>query len=194
MKYIIGSDEVGYGAWAGPMYVCAVAVPVLWAPPEGLNDSKKLTERQRTQLMTELLQAIPLTDVMLISVGVDVIDKMGVGHALRGGHVQVLTTLKARHPDSDAIVDGNMKLPILWAKSVPKADGLYPAVMAASIIAKTNRDAAMKAFNKMYPGYGFDYGVGYGTPAHQAGLEKLGVCPIHRRSYAPIKRILEKHP
>jgi ribonuclease HII len=187
--YIIGSDEVGTGAWAGPFFVCAVAVLKLWKGPEGLTDSKDLTPTQRVALYQHL-HALPLS---IMSVESTMIDSHGLRPTLVDAHTGAIQALLARFPDADVVVDGVMQLPLLpRARCVPKADALFPAVSAASVIAKVNRDFVMQGYATQYPGYGFGTNVGYRSALHEQGLARLGPCPIHRRSYAPIKKLLEK--
>jgi len=193
MKHIIGSDEVGYGAWAGPLVVCAVAVPTDWRGPDGLNDSKEFksaAEKAKRLLLYAALQHLPMSIVGIESA---VIDKFGVGEALIVAHEYALKQMLERFPDAEVIVDGSRPIPgIPQARCIPKADATYPVVMAASIIAKVNRDLIMQEYHRQYPHYGFDTNVGYGQKRgkHADGLKTHGVCPIHRRSYQPIKNAL----
>jgi ribonuclease HII len=185
--FIIGSDEVGYGSWAGPLYVCAYVAPEGWTAP-GLDDSKKLSVKQRLEVYTRL----DLTRAALISVEPTTIDEFGLGHCLVRAHVQAITELVERgFGGASIIVDGNMRLPLAEAKSIPKADTMVPAVMAASVIAKCNRDIFMKGLHQKYPQYGFASHVGYGTPEHMAALRAYGPCPAHRMSYRPLKEVIE---
>lgn len=188
--YIIGVDEVGLGAWAGPLYVCAVAVPASWRPAQKLTDSKEMTPAMREAVYTNVLQQLPMT---IMAVGNEQIDKMGIRSALIHAHTLAIQCMLSLYPNAEVIVDGNVPLPELpQAKLIPKADALYPAVSAASVIAKVNRDLAMKHLHTAYPHYGFDKNAGYGVPAHQKGLKEHGVTPWHRKSYAPIKKLLER--
>ena len=190
-KYIIGSDEVGLGSWAGPLVVCAVLVPKDWLGPKGLNDSKALSRAKREQVYKSLLEVKDLRLSLMKSENTD-IDKMGIHYCLKRAHTEAIEYLLADYPDAEIIVDGDLKLKKLpQAKSIPKADTLFPSVMAASIIAKVNRDWTMMAWSLKYPEYGFSTNVGYGTKKHQAALKKNGPCSLHRRSYRPIKEILQ---
>ncbi len=190
-EYIIGLDEVGLGAWAGPLVVCAVAVPRLWTPPDGLNDSKKLTPAMRTAVYFKLRGLIETRAVALFAVENKDIDRVGLRRALVDAHTSVIESLLERFPADDIIVDGNVPLPkVPKAKCIPKADGLYPSVMAASVIAKYNRDVLMQTYHEQYPHYGWDSNAGYGTEKHQKGLQAHGVSPLHRQSFAPIKGFL----
>jgi ribonuclease HII len=185
--YIIGSDEVGWGALAGPLFVCAVAVPKGWKGPPGLDDSKELTARQRERIYPAL-EGLPLS---LMQVPHDVFDAVGPKEALVSAHTAAIEAMLQRFPEAAVVVDGDVSPRVERARCVRDADALFPAVSAASIVAKVNRDYVMKQFAVLYPGYGFETNAGYGgNKVHQRGLEKLGVCPIHRRSYAPIKKLL----
>ena len=101
-KYIIGSDEVGYGAWAGPLYVCAVCMPKAWKGPKGLNDSKQLSYKQRAELYFKL-QGLPCA---LISISSGYIDQMGAGRALQTGHYTAVVEMLRQFPEADVIIDG----------------------------------------------------------------------------------------
>lgn len=193
MNYIIGSDEVGYGAWAGPLVVCAAAVPFDWKGPVGLADSKDFStvaeKAKRVALYAEL-QHLPMS---IVGIENTVIDRFGVGDALIAAHEYALKQMLQRFPGAEVIVDGSRPIPgVPQARCIPKADSTYPVVMAASIIAKVNRDLIMREYHKKYPHYGFDTNVGYGQKRgkHADGLKSHGVCPIHRRSYQPIKDAL----
>jgi ribonuclease HII len=180
MKYIIGADEVGYGSLAGPLLTCAVAVPEDWVPPAGLRDSKKMSPGSRSAAYATLY-GLP----MYISISShELIDAMGAGKALVAAHTVAIKAMLERYPSSDVILDGSLRLPALpHIRCVPKADGKFPAVMAAAIIAKYNHDVLMIEFAKQYPGYAFEENMGYNSKEHLAGLFKLGRCAIHRRSY-----------
>jgi ribonuclease HII len=187
--FLVASDEVGLGSLAGPLFVCAVAVPFDWTGPPGLNDSKKLSSDQRSvvyQRLWQLPHAIRLVENTAI-------DEFGIASALRSAHIAALQFMREQYPDSEGIVDGTLHLGLPWARSVPKADSLYPAVMAASIIAKVNRDSLMRMYHKSFPGYSWDKNSGYGTQAHMEGLKKYGVTPLHRKSYAPIRKLIEEN-
>jgi ribonuclease HII len=183
VRYVIGCDEVGLGAWAGPLYVCAFAVPEQWEM-RGLNDSKKLDTKDRAKLFG-YLHTLPLA---LVRAGADVIDQKGIRPILVQSHTLAVQTLLQKYPDAVVIVDGIVPLPqVPQAQLVPKADAKYPAVMAASVVAKHSRDVEMQRMHELYPDWGFDTGVGYGTKKNREGLATFGMSPIHRRSYEPMK-------
>lgn len=178
---IIGADECGYGSWAGPLVVCAVAVPPNWSPPRGLNDSKKLGKKKHEELFYLLRNIVPYVAEMAHP---DEVDR-GVVSALKRCYRTVVLALQERYPDALIVLDGEVTLPEVEHLNFPKADGLVPAVMAASVIGKFIHDQYMRKLAEKYPGYGLGENVGYGTPAHIAALEKLGPCPAHRQSYLP---------
>lgn len=183
MKYIIGCDEVGLGSWAGPFYACAVAVPEGWHVP-GLDDSKALGPTERAALYTQLY-AVPHR---IARAEVRCIDGMGIRPTLIECHSMVIEALLREYPDAAVVVDGIVHLPRLpHAQLVKKADSLYPAVMAASVIAKHSRDAEMQALHQRYPHYGWDTNMGYHSKKHVAGLASHGLSPEHRLSYEPMK-------
>lgn len=183
MKYIIGVDEVGLGAWAGPLFVCAVAVPEGWTMP-GLDDSKQLYKRDHAKLYPELFK-LPSVLVECSAAG---IDEWGIRPCLVGSHSLAIHEMLRDFPRAEVIVDGNVPLPMFpKARLIPKADSLFPAVSAASVIAKYNRDQEMRDYHTQYPHWGFDTGAGYRNPRHDTGLEVHGMTPWHRRSYEPMK-------
>lgn len=184
-SFILGSDECGYGSWAGPLVVCAVAVPHNWRPPQGLNDSKKVRANKREDLFEWMKTRVPYAIAMAQS---EEIDRQGVTLALRRCYREAVTSVLAKFPDSLVVIDGEVKIPGLDHLHFPKADGIVPAVMAASIIGKVLHDRYMWQMADKYPGYSFHKSSGYGTKEHREAIDRLGLCPIHRRSYIPIKK------
>ncbi len=186
-EFVCGSDEVGYGSWAGPLVVCAAVVPRTWTAPAMVRDSKQLSATARDRLFPSLVSTITH---FLVSVEVEEIDRRGVGTVLLEAHAKAIQgALDAHRAQGHSalpfvIIDGSRG--VLGAVALPKADALIPAVSAASIIAKVARDRHMVEMDAHYPGYSFRSNAGYGTKEHQAALDRLGVCAIHRRSYAPI--------
>lgn len=184
-SFILGSDECGYGSWAGPLVVCAVAVPHNWRPPQGLNDSKKVRANKREDLFEWVKTRVPYAIAMAQS---DEIDRQGVTLALRRCYREAVTSVLAKFPDSLVVIDGEVKIPGMDHLHFPKADGIVPAVMAASVIGKVLHDRYMWQMAEKYPGYSFHRSSGYGTKEHREAIDRLGLCPIHRRSYIPIKK------
>lgn len=184
---ILGIDEVGRGPWAGPLVVGAV---ILGCEIEGITDSKKLTAKRRIELDTEIRAKAKA--VALGWVYPDEIDTLGLAPALELACKRALEEIDtlgvAYH---EIIIDGMVNLLKNTAKgrfvtTMKKADLLVPSVGAASIIAKVARDNYMKEQAENYPQYGFGSHVGYGTAAHVAAIEKHGVTPLHRLSFAPL--------
>lgn len=184
--HVVGADEVGYGAFAGPLLVCAAAVSVKWVPPKGLNDSKKVRPAKREELFDLNRDRVPYFCTMAEA---EEIDRDGVIKALKRCYLESLQAVLARYPKSLVVLDGEVKIPEVEHLNFPRADGLVPAVMVASVFAKVVRDRLMVELAKHHPGYGFGNHMGYGTPEHQAAITKLGLCPIHRRSYVPGERL-----
>lgn|SRR5574337_177592 len=190
---IIGCDEVGYGCLAGPLVVVGVRAPKDWKL-EGLNDSKKLSAKKREAMLLPIMQQVKnkTIEYHLAERSNTEIDKVGVAVALKDAYVECFHALYQK--DSLIIIDGILKFDNLGVDdydkiSVIKADGKYPAVMAASIIAKTYRDDKMHKLHFSYPNYGWDHNVGYPAKDHLEAIQKYGPCSLHRMSYAPMKFI-----
>lgn len=185
---IAGVDEVGRGPLAGP--VCAAAVVLDPARPiEGLADSKKLSKKRR-----EALEPVIKAQASAWSIGwasVEEIDRLNI---LQATFLAMRRAVAGLRPPADrALVDGNRLPPLpIPAEAVVKGDDKVPAISAASILAKTARDRLMAEYDRTYPGYGFAVHAGYGTKAHLAALERLGATPIHRRSFAPVRSVLNE--
>ena len=182
MQYIIGADEVGYGAWAGPLVVCGVRADPKWVIP-GLNDSKKLSEKKRDQLSSILLSLTEISYVLVSKENTE-IDNLGLGVCLKQAYQEVASKLLTA--DSTMVIDGTVKLvrPDPRVSCLIKADQKVPTVMAASIIAKVYRDGLMRKFAIQYPMYDWENNVGYGgAQKHRDGIKKHGLCVLHRHSY-----------
>lgn len=180
-EMILGIDEVGRGAWAGPMVVGAVVLGD--ARINGLTDSKKLTKRMRERLDLEIRQKA--AGIGLGWVSARMIDEIGLSAALKLAARRAVAGVGCGY--DEIIIDGTIRLVDGPAVTLlKKADLLIPAVSAASIVAKVARDAYMAHLDEVFEGYGFASHVGYGTVAHLAAIRTNGVAPIHRRSFAPI--------
>lgn len=180
---IVGIDEVGRGAWAGPLVVGAVLLG--GAKVDGLTDSKKLTKKQRERLDIEIRQKARAIGIGWVSA--KQIDKIGLSQALKLASRRALGHI--RHDYSEIIIDGTIALidePRVTL--MKKADLLVPSVSAASIVAKVARDNYMKHLDRVFPGYKFSGHVGYGTASHREAIENKGVTPLHRLSYMPLHR------
>jgi ribonuclease HII len=187
---ILGIDEVGRGPWAGPLVIGAVVLPDGLTIPE-LTDSKKLSAKKRVGLDALIRQQA--LGYGLGWVHAEELDTIGLSAALRLATIRAVEAVKA--PYHEIIIDGTINFledtnKGQYVTTMAKADALVPAVSAASIIAKVARDAFMAEQDTLYTGYGFSKHVGYGTAAHQKALELYGVTPLHRRSFAPIKKLL----
>lgn len=187
MRLVAGVDEVGRGPLAGPVITAAVILDPE-RPIEGLADSKKLSEKRREELF-EIIQERALA-WSLGRAEVDEIDKINI---LQATMLAMQRAVMALEPQPQhALIDGN-RCPELscTSEAVVKGDSRVPAIAAASILAKVSRDKEMAELDASYPGYGLAGHKGYPTRAHIAALQELGVSPIHRRSFGPVKRLLE---
>jgi len=188
--HVIGSDECGFGSWAGPMYCCAALTVTGWSNP-AVRDSKQLSPAARERLHGSLLKTGLLYEIE--SIPAHQIDEMGAGKALRHAHENAISRLldKAKAlgwATPLVIVDGSNSY--MGGYALPKADALIPTVGAASIVGKVEHDREMVLLDAQYPGYGLAQHMGYGTKQHSEALKRLGVTPIHRKSYAPIRDLL----
>lgn len=184
---VCGVDEAGRGPWAGPVSAGAVILN----PddlPAGIDDSKALTHARREALETEIKARALAWGVGFASV--EEIDQHNILHATGLAMCRAVEALAI--PPAAALVDGNyrFKLPCP-IRTVVKGDSLSLSIAAASILAKTARDRLMVELDSEYPGYGFAGHKGYNAPIHAAALQALGPCPAHRRSWAPIRALLE---
>lgn len=187
MSGAAGVDEVGRGALAGPLVVAAVILPDDF-DVEGLDDSKKLSESQRRIQNERILKDACCSVVFIEPVE---IDRINILQATLSGMTRAVAGLSER--PRIALVDGN-QLPVLDCpgQTVIKGDGTYAAIAAASIIAKVARDEFMRSAARDFPGYGFEGNVGYGAKEHLDGLASLGPCVLHRRSFEPVKSMVNQ--
>lgn len=186
--WLAGVDEVGRGPLAGDVVAAAVILDP-GRPIAGLRDSKKLTAARREVLAGEIRAQALAWSVARASV--TEIDQLNI---LQASLLAMHRAVQALDPQPRyVLVDGN-RLP-RWdyaAESVVKGDDRVPAIAAASILAKVQRDDELVALEQQYPGYGFASHKGYPTPAHLAALRRLGVTPVHRRSFGPVRMLLEE--
>jgi ribonuclease HII len=185
--HVAGIDEAGRGPLAGPVYAAAVILDPAVAI-EGLADSKKLTAQRREMLAIEIRTHALAWCVA--SASIEEIDSLNILHATMLAMRRACEGL-ALAP-CKVLVDGN-RIPqglICPAEAIVKGDATVPAISAASILAKTARDADCLVLHETYPDYAFDQHKGYGTALHLAKLEMHGPCPAHRRSFAPVRRLL----
>jgi ribonuclease HII len=189
LKYIIGVDEVGYGAWAGPVVVCAAIAAVGWSHPE-VTDSKDVKEPVRERLVKEILKPPVIRAYSIMEHSNVAVDSMGLAKARDALVLAAVKYCLQKEPTAMVVMDGNQLPRGLPSRSLcfPKADALVPAVSAASILAKVYRDNLMRKLHEEYPWYDFGSNVGYGTGMHEQGIEEHGLCAVHRRSYRNIKQ------
>ena len=183
---IVGVDEVGRGPWAGPLVMAAV---VLDCQIDGLTDSKKLSKKRREILSEEINQRAASVGIGWVSASE--LDEMGMSAALTECCLRALRQIKV--PFHEIIIDGTVNLLKgtaleSYVTTMKKADLFVPSVSAASIVAKVARDNFMTEQDQAYPGYNFAAHAGYGTAMHRAAIEKLGVTPLHRLSFAPLQK------
>lgn len=180
---VAGIDEAGRGPLAGPVVVGAVILPLDCYIPQ-LNDSKKLTARQREKVYLDIKEQAICAEYYIVDH--DIIDNINIYQATVYGMYSVIDNLKQK-PQAvliDAVPLPQLEIPFL---SLVGGDGLSASIAAASIIAKVTRDRLMLQYDEQYPQYGFRHHKGYGTPEHLAAIQKYGPCPIHRRSFEPMK-------
>ena len=184
-KYVCGIDEVGRGPLAGPVVTACVVMPYD-EMISGVFDSKKVTKKNRERLYDEILSSALSVGISVVNQ--DTIDKINILNATKLGVKIALEGLKQR-PDV-IMVDAlnNMDTLGIPYDSIIKGDAKCYSIAAASIIAKVYRDRLMKIYDKAYPGYGFADHKGYPTEEHIKAIEKLGPTPIHRMSFAPLKK------
>lgn len=184
----IGIDEAGMGTLAGPMTAAVVVIDSAKVPP-GVRDSKKLTDESREELAAHIMDAADYYKVVVKTS--DKIDTEGISKCwLYAVREVALSARIMRMPKGiDMILDGNRLIDLPYVRAIVKADDKYPAVSAASILAKYTQCCWMDDYHLEYPRYGFNHHRGYGTAEHLRALKELGPCPIHRRSYKPIKRL-----
>ena len=184
---ICGVDEAGRGPWAGPVTAAAVILDPS-RPIEGLSDSKKISEKKRFALEPEI--KAKAAHWCVAHAEPEEIDRFNIREATFLAMQRAIAGLGLA--PSQILIDGNAlprDLPAP-AEAIIKGDLKEPAISAASILAKTERDRLMLAFCETYPGYGFSGHKGYGTAAHAEALRQLGPCPIHRTSFAPVRKAM----
>ena len=187
-KYIAGTDEVGRGPLAGPLVACAVILDPN-NPIEGLNDSKQLTSKKRKTLKIEIEEKA--LAIKYVFIDEKTIDEINIYQASKLGMLEAIKQLDI-NPDyilSDAMPLKESNIPF---EAIIKGDTLSASIAAASIIAKEIRDEYMEKMSLKYPGYDFENNKGYPTKKHLEALKKIGICDIHRKTYKPVKEIIEK--
>ncbi len=188
--FIAGVDEVGRGPLAGPVVAAAVVFPRGAAYP-AVNDSKQLRESERESLFEEIY-AIPGIQAGIAEVDVETIDRINI---LNATHLAMRRAVEQLEEVDFILVDGRpVKGLPLPSRAIVKGDSKSVSIAAASIIAKVHRDRLMTELDKAYPGYGFAEHKGYGTQRHLRALRELGVTPVHRKSFRPVREIIDPPP
>lgn len=168
-----GIDEAGRGPLAGPLTIAGV---ILHKTINGLNDSKKLSEKKRESLFEEI---IANSTYHIARFSASDIDEFGLSHCLSSGLHEIMNSIG----EADYLYDGNCSFGIANLKTLVKADATVPEVSAASILAKVTRDREMVELAPLYPQYGFDGHKGYGSSMHIKAIRQYGYCEIHRKSF-----------
>lgn len=186
-QVIAGIDEVGRGPLAGPVIAAAVILPNNCELLE-VNDSKKLSEKKRDRLFVQICETA-------VAVGIGIVDEQTIDQV----NIYQATKLAMKEAvgklsfTPDYLLLDAMKLEDLpiAQKSIIKGDAKSVSIAAASIVAKVTRDRLMTEYGEQYPGYNFEKNAGYGTKEHLAGLDRFGPCPIHRKTFAPVKNFFK---
>lgn len=186
---IAGVDEVGLGSLCGPIVAAAVLLPPHCTLIDGVKDSKLLSALQRERLFPQILH-----QAMAVGVGIATVAEIEKTNVLRASYLAMQRSLLRVQPYDHALIDGRAvrQTELGPHTAIIDGDATSYAIACASIVAKVRRDRFMQRLAKRYPGYSWERNAGYGTKAHLAAIEKLGVTPLHRRSYAPIQRALEQ--
>lgn len=184
-KSIMGIDEAGRGPLAGPLVVCGLILPKNYINEE-IYDSKKLSKKKREELYDLLIEKA--IDYKVLIIDEKTIDKNNIYQATKNAMSEIAVSLNAEIVLSDA-----MKFSVLDKLVIPivKGDQKSQSIAGASIIAKVVRDRIMEKYNEIYPLYDFINNKGYGTKKHIEAIEKHGILPIHRKSFAPVKDMLK---
>jgi ribonuclease HII len=195
ITHIIGIDEVGRGPLAGPVTLCACAVPsdFDFSHFNGICDSKKLSEKKRVEWHARIsdLKAKKMLDFAHASISAEEIDKRGIARTIEEAIRLCLVELNIAPESTEVRLDGALKAPkeYIQQKTIIKGDEKEPVISAASIVAKVVRDGYMTEVSATYPAYGFDRHKGYGTASHIRAIKEKGVSPLHRHTF--LSRIIK---
>jgi ribonuclease HII len=179
-KFVAGVDEVGRGCLAGAVVAGAVVLNLSKPLPEGLNDSKKLTAKNRERITQEIRENAVC--FAIAQVEADEIDRINILQATKKA---MITAIGKLNPAADFLLIDALQLKEIYLpqKAIIGGDAISASIAAASVIAKTYRDNLMRGLDKIYPEYGFSKHVGYGTRQHFEALRKHGACPLHRKTF-----------
>jgi ribonuclease HII len=188
MKYLVGIDEVGRGPIAGPVTIGAVLVRADFDMSllDGIRDSKQLTPNARREWISRIEPVVSaqILRYIVVSAPASLIDRKGITHAITTTIYRSLSGLAVSPDETHVMLDGSLKAQAQFSQeTIIKGDETVPLISLASIVAKVRRDALMDRLDRRYPGYGFEIHKGYGTKAHYAAIDKLGLSPVHRASF-----------
>lgn len=185
LKLIAGIDEAGRGPWAGPV-VSAVVVLNEKNIPDGLNDSKKISEKKRLSLYSSIY------NFHFVGVGISSIEEIDSMNVLQATFLSMNRAIEDLNPQPEYIlVDGNLDPGLNFkTKCIIKGDSISISIAAASVVAKVTRDNLMLKLDKEFPNYNWKKNKGYGTAEHRNALELYGPCKYHRKSFSPINKML----
>ena len=185
-KIIAGIDEAGRGPWAGPVVAAAVVLRD-FSFIQRIDDSKKLTPRQRKKAFSEIKRKARIGVGIISSAE---IDRINILNATKAAMEKAVSEL-GEYPDC-LLIDGKIRVPGEYIiENITGGDGKSLSIACASIVAKVTRDNIMSNYDKLYDSYGFKKHKGYGTPQHHRALKKFGPCPIHRMSYKPVQELIK---
>jgi ribonuclease HII len=188
--FLIGIDEAGRGPWAGPVVASAVHLPQGFFDP-AVNDSKQCSPRQREKTFQTLTRTAAWGVGIVEAPAIDSINILQATHAAMRSALQDLVSKHPHVTPHLVLVDGNSAPRIPYPlRTVVQGDAKSAAIAAASIIAKVTRDRLMEDLDRQFPQYGFSKHKGYGTPLHLEMLQKHGPSPVHRKTFAPVRRCL----
>ena len=186
-KIICGVDEAGRGPWAGPLVAAACILDNDYNNPL-INDSKKISKQKREMLFKEITKNA--IDYSIVFIEVEEVDKIGPKKASQKAMIQAINNLKTK-PEIALIDFEKLVIDGIFCLDIVRGDEKSISIAAASILAKVARDEYMKKIDKEYPQYNFKKNNGYGTKEHVLALQKNGICLEHRKSYKPIKKIID---
>ncbi|WP_200760820.1 ribonuclease HII [Effusibacillus dendaii] len=188
-RLIAGIDEAGRGPLAGPVVAAACILPIGIVIPK-LNDSKQISPQQREELFHQIRE-----QAVAYGIGMADVDYIDTYNILQATYAAMRRAIRAIGTEPDHLLTDAVTIPDVAVpqQAVIKGDAKSHSIAAASILAKVTRDQMMIEYGRMYPEYGFEQHMGYGTPEHIAALQKYGVCPIHRKSFAPVTALLSTH-
>ncbi len=193
-KIVVGIDEAGRGPLAGPVSAGAVVIQNEKQVVDIVRDSKKMTEKQRNEAYIKIKDISTAWGIGMVDS--KEIDRVGIQEAVKKAMIIALVQAEKmlKEKAEYLIVDGNNVLPIIGYRMdrIKEGDLYHYSISAASVLAKVERDRIMREYSKVYPEYGFDRHVGYGTKLHMDMLKRYGPCDIHRRCFKPVRELLSK--